>query len=269
MSRLRKFVGWLLAFFVLSLAMLTLFQERLIFLPTKLPKDFQYVFDEDFEEIFLTADDGARLNALHFKADVSKGLILYFHGNAGDLSRWGEIASYFVDKGYDVLVMDYRTYGKSTGKLSEEALYQDAELFYEYALGHYQESDIVLYGRSLGTGLATYLASRNRPKKLILETPFYSLVEVAKEKFPYLPVGSLLRYEFPSYQYVQSLKSPVYIFHGTDDGVVPFASGKKLFNAVPSEEKTFFKIEGGDHNNLIAFSDYHRGIDAVLLAEKR
>lgn len=269
MSRLKKFVPWLLAFFVLSLAMLTLFQEKLIFLPTKLPQDFQYEFDESFEEIFLTSDDGARLNALHFRADSPRGLILYFHGNAGDLSRWGEIASFFVDKGYDVLVMDYRTYGKSTGKLSEEALYQDAQLFYDYALERYQERDIVLYGRSLGTGLATYLASLNRPRKLILETPFYSLVEVGKEKFPYLPVGSLLRYEFPSYRYVQESRSPVYIFHGTEDAVVPFASGKKLFNAIPSKDKTFFRIEGGNHNNLIDFADYHKGIDTVLLTEKR
>lgn len=259
---------WLAAFFVLSLAMLTLFQEKLIFLPTKLPQDFQYAFDEDFEEIFLTTDDGARLNALHFKADKSKGLILYFHGNAGDLSRWGEIASFFVDKGYDVLVMDYRTYGKSTGKLSEKALYQDAQLFYQYALERYPESDIVLYGRSLGTGLATYLASEHQPQKLVLETPFYSLLEVAKEKFPYLPVGSLLRYEFPSYQYVQGLMSPVYIFHGTADGVVPYESGRRLYEGIPIDEKQFFSVEGGGHNNLIEFEAYHKGIDSVLLAEQ-
>ncbi|UJH67268.1 alpha/beta hydrolase [Allomuricauda sp. SCSIO 65647] len=268
MSKLKKIVLGLLAFFILLMAMLTYFQEKLIFLPTKLPQDFNYAFEEDFEEFFLTNTDGARLNALHFKAKNPRGLILYFHGNAGDLSRWGEIASYFVSKQYDIIVMDYRTYGKSTGKLSERALYGDAQLFYDYAKKSHDEKDIILYGRSLGSAMATYLCSQNQPKKLILETPFYSLAEVAKERFPFLPVQSLMRYGFPSYRYMKDAKCPVFIFHGTDDGVVPYESGKRLFEYVPTETKYFFTIEGGGHNNLIEFDAYHEGIDFVLLTEK-
>ncbi|MBT8313866.1 MAG: lysophospholipase, partial [Maribacter sp.] len=109
----------------------------MIFLPTKLPQDYRYSFRHDFEEINLKTDDGFVLNSIHFKQVKPKGLILYFHGNAGDLSRWGNITSFFADKNYDVLVMDYRTYGKSTGKLSEDALHKDAQMFYGYALDRY------------------------------------------------------------------------------------------------------------------------------------
>ena len=124
---------------------------------------------------------------------------MYFHGNAGDLSRWGQIVSYYVDLQYDVFIMDYRTYGKSTGKLSEQALYDDAKVCYDYLKEKFDPSRITLYGRSLGTGIATQLASFNKAQRLILETPYYSLVDVAKERFPFLPVQSLMQYELPSY----------------------------------------------------------------------
>ena len=148
-------------------ASLFFFQEKLIFRPITLPQDFVYNFSNPFEELFLKAEDGAVINALHFKKENPKGIILYFHGNAGNLARWGKITEFFVEKDYDVLVMDYRTYGKSTGKLSEQALYSDAQMCYNYVLKQYEESEIIVYGRSLGTGMATYLASNNNPKQLI------------------------------------------------------------------------------------------------------
>ena len=139
-------------------ASLYFFQEKLLFLPTKLEQDYKFQFNYPFEELFLKTDEEAVINAIHFKVKKPKGVILYFHGNAGDLSRWGNITEYFVDKDYDVLVMDYRTYGKSTGKLSEDAFYKDAQFCYDYLLKQYSEEDISLYGRSLGTGIASYLA---------------------------------------------------------------------------------------------------------------
>ncbi|MEX0288450.1 MAG: alpha/beta hydrolase, partial [Flavobacteriaceae bacterium] len=149
MRRLRRGIRILLGGYLLIVIMLYFFQEKLIFLPTKLPQNYSYSFVQSFEEFFLDAEDGGRLNALHFKQDGSRGAILYFHGNAGDLSRWGNIVTFFVEKGFDVIVMDYRSYGKSTGKLSEEALFKDAHLFYDYALKHYVAEDLIVYGRSL------------------------------------------------------------------------------------------------------------------------
>ncbi|WP_246067770.1 alpha/beta hydrolase [Changchengzhania lutea] len=240
-------------------------QEKLFFFPTVLEENYVYEFNYGFEELNLIASDGAKLNAVHFKVENPKGVILYFHGNAGDLQRWGTIGEYFVEKNYDLLIMDYRTYGKSSGKLSEAVFYSDAQLFYEYLKGDYNESDITLYGRSLGTGIATYVAGKNNPKQLILETPYYSILDVAKHRFPMLPIEKLLQYKFPSYKFIKDVECPITIFHGTDDGIVPYASGRKLFTAASLSKTTFVTIQNGDHNNLIEFDLYHTRINEILL----
>jgi hypothetical protein len=243
---------------------ITMMQEKLIFLPTKLASDYTYQFSEPFEELFLETEDGARLNAVHFKIANPKGLILYYHGNAGDLSRWGQISSFFTKLDYDVLVMDYRTYGKSSGELSEENLLHDAQLFYEFALKKYTEDEIVVYGRSLGTTFATFVASKNNPRKLILETPFYNLKEAAKQRIPLFPVGFFLKYQFKTNEFIKEVDCPIVIFHGTDDTVVPYKSGKKLAKLVSPDKLTFITISGGDHNNLVDFDSYNRGIQEVM-----
>lgn len=235
-------------------------QEKLLFLPSVLDQDYVYEFSHNFKELDLEADDGAILNAIHFKAEHPKGVILYFHGNAGDLSRWGTITEFFVEKQYDVLVMDYRTFGKSKGKLSETAFYEDAQLFYDYLKKSYKESDISLYGRSLGTGIAAYLASKNNPKQLVLETPYYSMTDVGQSRYPFLPVKALLKYRFPTYEFIKNVSCPITMFHGTDDGIVPYKSAKKLLGIAPRANTTFITIERGEHNNLIHYEKYHKGI---------
>lgn len=245
-------------------AFLYFFQEKLLFFPTELEQDYQFQFNYNFEELNIETDDGAKLNAIHFKVKNPKGVILYFHGNAGDLQRWGTISEFFVEKQYDVLVMDYRTFGKSTGKLSEMAFYNDADVFYKYIKDNYNEADISLYGRSLGTGIATYLASKNAPKQLILETPYYSILDVAKHRFPIFPVEKLLKYKFLSFEFIQNVNCSTTIFHGTSDQVVPYASAKKLYEVSLKERTTFISIEGGTHNNLINFEAYHNQLKKVL-----
>lgn len=264
MQKLKRFGLFLLTILSFSVLMLYLLQEKLIFLPTQLPVDYKYSFNSGFEEVFLDTADGARLNAIHFKIEKPKGLLLYFHGNAGDLSRWGQIGSSFVDLQYDVLIMDYRSYGKSTGKLSEDALYEDAQLFYEYALNTYDEKEITVYGRSLGASIATHVASNNNPAKLILETPFYSLLDVAQDRFPFLPIKQVLKYKMTSFKYIQNTKAPIRIFHGTTDNVVSYESGKKLFDAIPNTDKKMYTIENGNHNNLNEFRVYREGIKLEL-----
>jgi len=199
MPRIKKLIYGLLLCYTMIGGALYLLQEKLIFRPTTLAQNYVYRFNDPFEELFLKAEDGSIINAIHFQVEEPKGVILYFHGNAGDLSRWGNITSFFVGKQYDVFVMDYRTFGKSVGKLSEKALYTDAQMCFDYLLETYNQEDIVLYGRSLGTGIAVQLASRNKPKQLILETPYYSLLSVAKKRFPIFPVAQLMTYTIPSY----------------------------------------------------------------------
>ncbi len=225
-------------------------QERLLFLPTHLEQDYRFEFNYPFEELFLKATDGALLNGIHFKVAQPKGVILYFHGNAGDLSRWGKIAEPFVKKGYDLVMMDYRTYGKSTGTLAHDVFSTDAQLFYAYVRDHYEEHEITLYGRSLGTYMATCLASNNKPGQLILETPYYSMVDIAERRFPLFPVKHLLKYPFPSYNCIAEVTCPITIIHGTDDDIVPIASAKRLNALAPQSLTTFITIEDGKHNTL-------------------
>lgn len=264
MRRLKTIFGFTLGAYLIALIMLNFLQEKLIFLPTKLPQDYHYSFSTPFKELFLSTPDGARLNALWFKRQESRGLILYFHGNAGNLSRWGDIVQPLVRKGYEVLVMDYRTYGKSTGTLSEQALYSDAQLFYDFGKEHYAENEIILYGRSLGTGMATQLAAENRPSLLLLESPYYSLLDIGERRFPWLPVSWFMKYPFRSYEAVQGVQCPVRIFHGTDDRVVPYESGRMLFQSIPGKDKQFFAIQGGGHNNLAAFPSFQEAVNSVL-----
>ncbi len=261
---LKKTLFVLLGFYIMIGTSLYYFQEKLLFLPTVLAQDYQYRFNYPFEELFLKTDEQATINALHFKAENPKGVIIYFHGNAGDLSRWGTITEYFVEKNYDVLVMDYRTYGKSTGKLSEQALYKDAQFCYDYLRARYDESEITIYGRSLGTGIATYMASKNHPKQLLLETPYYSLVQVAQKRYPIFPVKQLMTYEIPTYKFIKDVQCPITLFHGTSDKVIPIASAEDLYRSVSDKTIKFKVIEGGTHNNLNTFEAYHQLMDAVL-----
>ncbi|MAP54838.1 alpha/beta fold hydrolase [Altibacter sp.] len=264
MGYLKKTLIVVLSVVVLSLTLLYAMQTKLLFHPTKLSEDYTYTFSAPFEELFMETTDGARLNALHFKATAPKGIILYFHGNAGDLSRWGAITTYFLPFGYDVLVMDYRTYGKSTGKLSEETLYEDAQLWYEHLLKQWTEDAIVVYGRSLGTTLGTYVAAKNSPKQLILETPFYSMTDVAQRRFPILPIKYLLKFNFPTYSFAGKIECPILILHGTNDAVVPYASAKDLELQFPEALVSFVTIAQGAHNNLVEFAEYHAAIAEVL-----
>lgn len=263
-QRLKRFVALILLIYVMINASLYILQDKILFRPTVLDQNYQFEFAHNFEELFLDTKANAVINAIHFKVANPKGVILYFHGNQGDLQRWGKITEYFVEKQYDVFVMDYRSYGKSIGKLSEEALYNDADFMYNYVKERYTEGEITVYGRSLGTTFATYVASKHYPKQLILETPYYSMVDVAKTRFPLIPVKQFMNYHFPTYKYISNVKCKIDIFHGTSDKVVPFSSGQKLYQVSPKGRTNFVIIEGADHNNLIDFEVYHQEINTIL-----
>lgn len=250
--------------YLISLLAVVAFQEKLIFMPESLPQDYQYDFKADFEEVFLEADDGAELNALHFKATNPNGVVLYYHGNAGELASWGRVVQKFVSRNYDVLVMDYRTYGKSTGKLSERAMYSDAQMFYDYVSERYSEDKIVVYGRSLGTTFATYVASINNPKKLILEAPFYSLEDVARSRLSIYPVKWFLKYRFPTHRFIPNVNTQIIIFHGTDDNMVGYDNSIKLSEIINPEKLNFYTIPNAGHNDLEGYVEYIEGLDAVL-----
>ncbi len=263
MSVLKIVLLTAIGFYLLLVLALYFFQDNLIFLAVPLEKDYPYAFDTPFEERDFEMEDGASINALHFKSEDPRGIIYYHHGNAGNLARWGEVAEYFVKFGYDVLIYDYRGYGKSTGKRTEATLHRDAQYLYDQLKQQWKEDEIVLYGRSMGSGMACRLAANNAPKLLILESPFYSLKSMAHHRFPFLPTRLLVNYDFLNWQHLQQADLPIHIFHGTDDAVVPLWSGQQLYEAI-TDRATFTEIAGGGHNDLINFEAYHKGIRKIL-----
>ena len=264
MRRLKKNGIVLAVLYVLLLGVTYAFQEKLIFIPSKMPANHVYDFCQPYEEFWLTAPDGARLNAVHIQNNSQKGVVLYFHGNSGNISHLIHVANLVTRYDYDAIFVDYRTYGKSTGELSEAAIKSDAQLFYDYAMQRYEESKIVVYGRSFGTGVASGLAAENNPCKLILESPFYSAVALGKHRFPIFPIDLLSNYRFPSNEYVQRVECPITIIHGTADRIIPFEQAQDLFTQVPEGQGTFYTVEGGGHNYLQDFKVFKKAMDAAL-----
>lgn len=264
--RAKRFFRVLLITIAVLFFMLYFFQEKLIFYSSTLPQGFQYQFDAEFEELFLTAEDGAVLNGLHFKAKNPKGVILYNHGNAGELDSWGQWGELLANRySYDVVIWDYRGYGKSTGKRRQQPMLDDGLLFYSYCQNLFNEDLITVYGRSLGGFFATHVARQTQPRQLILESTPLSILEVASETYPFLPAKWLLKFRFQNMENITQISEPTYLIHGTDDDLIPFEHGKRLFELSKANKKQFFSIEGGNHNDLSNFEEpYFDALDSIL-----
>ncbi|WP_277110601.1 alpha/beta hydrolase [Chryseobacterium taklimakanense] len=246
-------------------------QEKVIFLPVKLPEDFEYSFDCAFEEYFFDTPNEGKINAVHFKIQKPKGVILYFHGNSDNLARWGKIASELTGFGYDVFIPDYRHYGKSTGPRNEEYLFSDAQFCYDFLKKQYGEENITVYGRSLGGAFAVKMAADNEPKKLILEATFFNLQDLVNRWLPNSATEKIspkMTYHFHSNKNILEVNCPLYHFHGDKDFVVPINSGKKLFETLHTEkpelEKKFIEIKGGSHDDLSKFEEFQNELNRIL-----
>ncbi|AZI20159.1 alpha/beta hydrolase [Chryseobacterium taklimakanense] len=246
-------------------------QEKVVFLPVKLPEDFEYSFDCAFEEYFFDTPNEGKINAVHFKIQKPKGVILYFHGNSDNLVRWGKIASELTGFGYDVFVPDYRHYGKSTGPRNEEYLFSDAQFCYDFLKKQYGEENITVYGRSLGGAFAVKMAADNEPKKLILEATFFNLQDIVNRWLPNSATEKIspkMTYHFHSNKNILEVNCPLYHFHGDKDFVVPINSGKKLFETLHTEkpelEKKFIEIKGGSHDDLSKFEEFQNELNRIL-----
>jgi hypothetical protein len=248
-------LGVLLTFYFL--------QEKIIFSPIKLAKDYHYPFENEFEERFYEVDSGIQLNCLLFKAKKSKGLIFYVHGNADNLRYWGDFAPFFVQLGYDVFMYDFRGFGKSDGKIKGERLLQrDAKRLYEKMLLEYDATRIHIYGFSLGTGIASRLASKQACASLFLEAPYFNFIQLINYHKAYLPATWISRYYFRTNRYLTSVQVPIYLFHGTEDRKVPFYLGERLKNEIP--EINFFKVEGATHNEMQEMELFKKEMNRIL-----
>jgi uncharacterized protein len=246
--------------YVTCIVLLYLLQTKLIFFPEKLPETFKYT--SSGTELFLETSDHEKINALFFRGTRPE-VILYCHGNAGSLDNWQFVAEDFKNAGYSVLIFDYRGYGKSTGSISEEGVYNDALSCYEYLREHYKESEIIVYGRSIGTGVAVNLCSKREVKGLVLEAAYTSLVNLAREKFGLFFPGIYLRTRFDNIAKINQIKCPLLLIHGTEDSLIPPSESQLLLNAFNGKKKLFL-IKGGGHNDLSSFSEYQKIVNSEL-----
>lgn len=249
--------------YLLLMLIIYLVQERFIFKPEKLKSDFQYKYDAPFEELFFDVEPGVRINGLHFYVKDPLGLILYFHGNTRSIKGWAKYAKDFYRYNYDVVLVDYRGFGKSTGKRSETEMLDDMQHVYSELAKKYSEDHLIVYGRSLGSGFATKVASDNDPRYLILDAPYYNFKKAIQRFLPILPVRILLRYHLRTDQWLTRVKCHTYIIHGTKDWLIPINHSEKL-QAINSRMITLIRIEGGGHNNLPSFNEYHNIIRDIL-----
>ncbi len=260
-----KFLIGVFVIYLLICLLLYLKQELFIFRPTKLDKDYTFQQYSNFEEHYFPIPNGT-IHALHFKTSNPKGIILYFHGNSQALESWGYVAEDFTQKGFDVFMPDYRAYGKSTGKLSEHGLNEDALMIYNFLKNNWQESEIIIYGRSLGSGIATELATKVKAKLVILETPYKSMPAMANKTIPFVPVRWLMRYQFRNISKMQNLLCPIHIFAATNDQLTPYQHAVALAEKTNFPSKNLTTIEGAGHGNISEFSIYHTKLEFLLQA---
>lgn len=256
-------------FFIYIIANIVIYfvQDRILFKAEKLPEDFKFQYENQvFEEYNIEVKDGVNINGIHFKVRRPKGVVLYLKGNSKSIKGWGKFAIDFTRHGFDVLMVDYRGYGKSTGRRTEASIKKDLQHVYDRLKEQVDEKYITLYGRSLGSGFATKLASNNNPRLLILDAPYYSLRHITKRFLPIMPMSLLLRFPIKTYRWIEYVKCPIKIIHGTNDKLIPFKISVKL-SKINTKWTRLYPVIGGGHNNLHTFPQYHRFLEEILHSE--
>lgn len=257
-----RLIGILLLAYGFILAFLYIFQEQLIFVPSKLDREYKFEFDTKFEEIDLNVE-GAVLNGLRFYAENPKGAVLFFHGNAGSLKGWGKFGEFYTKLGYDFYVFDYRGYGKSSGKIrSESELMSDSEAMMRRVLEDFDISGIRLVGYSLGSGLATRIVGKFGAKELILVAPYFKFDELASSKVFFVP-KFLVKYKIPAVSFIKEAKDAhISIIHGKFDELIDISNSYKLSKHLKPDDK-FYEIEAG-HNDILTDTEFERILEEIL-----
>jgi len=236
-------------------------QEQILFHPKHFPKHYNFSYQWPFEEYFISPEPGVELNVLKFPVENSRGAILYFHGNRGHLGKSGSYYNRVAHFGYDVVLFDYRNYGKSNGTLSYKNLLSDGQFVFHWVAKQYGQENVIVHGCSLGSGIACYIASIEQPKQLVLETPYYSIANVAKHKYPFVPIGILNKFPLSNARFLPKVRCKTDIIHGTEDQTVPYSSAKALQKLNPLS--TLHTIIGGGHSNLKEFADYRTALSKI------
>jgi len=249
---------------VLLFTLVYFFQEKLIFHPEKLSKDFQFRYkNQVVEEYNISIKKGVKINGLHFKTTNPKGVVYYLKGNSKSIKGWGKFAIDFTYHGWDVIMIDYRGFGKSTGKRNLKDMHADVQKVYDEIKKKVDEKYIIVYGRSLGTGFATKLASLNNPRLLILVCPYYSILKNMQRFIPIPSLSLVVKYAMPTFKWLKYVTCPIKIIHGTSDKTIPFNTSLKLSKIKPNLTRLYPVIDGG-HKNIHNFESYHRALKEIL-----
>jgi alpha-beta hydrolase superfamily lysophospholipase len=241
-------------------------QDYFFFRPERLPHWFEFQYPFPFQEINFEMEDGGMVNALHFRVPNSRGVVFYIKGNSRSIKGWGKFAKDFIGKGFDFFILDYRGFGKSKGRRTESILFSDLQQAYKWLSGQYPEEQIVLYGRSLGSGLAARIASWNHPRMLILDCPYYSFLYNSRRFGFWLPLNWLLRYHIRTDRFLTQVQCPTHILHGTRDRLFPIRQSEML-QALAQNKIKLHPIVGAGHNNLTDYPEYHDLLYDILHEE--
>lgn len=263
----KRHIKWLkivvTIYLVIGLA-LYLLQDYILFQPIQLTTKSAYSFSSAHKEVNIPIDKNSNLSVVQFTTHKkSKGVVLYFHGNKKNISWYAKYSSFFTKNNYEVWMIDYPGYGKSKGMFTEENLYKWSLQLYKLARAKYSVDSIIIYGKSMGTGLAAQLASVRDCKQLLLETPYYSFPQIVKDYTPMYPVNLIIKYKIPTYQYLQKVTAPIVIFQGTSDWIIRNSNASRLKPFLkPSDQ--FISVKNGSHNNLFKFPIVLQTLDSLL-----
>lgn len=240
------------------------FQHKFLFHPEKLSKDFKFAYENlNVEELTAETEPGVLISYLHFKTEHPKGIVFYLKGNTKSIKGWGKFAVDFTRLQYDVIMLDYRGFGKSTGKRTSEGLKHDIRFIYNLVKQQVPEDHLIIYGRSLGTPFAAMLASKNNPRLLILNAPIYSLERSINRYIPWMPAKYFMRYNLPTYKYLKGVKCPIKIIHGSDDKLVPVRTAIELSEIQPENTRLYIILKAG-HIDVHKFKEYHKVLDEIF-----
>jgi len=241
------------------------FQDKFLFHPKKLAPGYQFKFDGKFEEMSVPFNEEDTMNLIKFFPEnkPSRGVVIYYHGNMNNVEHYAAFTKPFTKNGYEVWMEDYPGFGKSTGEITEKKLYDQAFEVKRMADAKFGTDSIIIYGKSLGTGIAANIASRAKAKILILETPYHSIPSLFSSYAFMYPNEMMSNYKIPTHSFLEDVVYPIIIFHGTKDRVIPLRCAKKLTAALKKSDK-FIIVDGATHQDINTKPVYYSTIDSLL-----
>ncbi len=252
-----------MALYAAVLATLWFGQEHLLFQPVPLDPARPLATQADVHERMIDVP-GARLSVLELRLPHPKGVVFFLHGNGGNLESWFINTDFYRQANFDLVMMDYRGYGKSSGHIDSEAqMHADVQAVWDDVAPRYQGRRVVVYGRSLGTGLAATLAARLQPDLTVLVSPYTSMVALARQHYPWVP-PSVLRYPLHTDEQLGHIRSPVMLIHGDHDTLIPIAHSRAL-QPLASNARLIV-VPGAEHGNMQDFASYTQAVRAALQA---